>query len=300
MLPLFRAVLFDCDGVLADSESIANTIVAEEVTALGWALTPHAAEREFLGVSLPDMLPRIAARVPFVPPGWPEAVATRITAELARSVRPMPGAIEAVAALAARGVPMAVCSNSGREELAMKMTVLGLAPFFEGRVFSFQDVPRPKPAPDLYTHAAAACGLPPRNAWWWRTAPRASPPGWPPAALWWGCCQGWACLWWGCTPSIERRPPHLGGMMLDPNDPLWQAEQRAIRGAFLAMLALFAAAAGLTWAAIAYGVPIGGFVGFVLVVAGVIIYGGKRIGIAMARLERARAADQNRRNSRSM
>ncbi|MBB3897115.1 HAD family hydrolase [Roseococcus suduntuyensis] len=161
MLPPFRAVLFDCDGVLADSESIANTIVAEEITALGWALTPHAAEREFLGVSLPDMLPRIAARVPFVPPGWPEAVAMRITAELARSVRPMPGAIEAVAALAARGVPMAVCSNSGREELAMKMTVLGLAPFFEGRVFSFQDVPRPKPAPDLYTHAAAACGLPP-------------------------------------------------------------------------------------------------------------------------------------------
>lgn len=88
--------------------------------------------------------------------------------------------------------------------------------------------------------------------------------------------------------------------MLDANDPLWQAEQRAIRGAFLAMLALFAAAAGLTWAAIAYGVPIGGFVAFVLFVSGVIIYGGKRIGIAMARLERARAADQKRRNSLSM
>ncbi|HEV7458782.1 MAG TPA: HAD-IA family hydrolase [Roseococcus sp.] len=163
MLPPFRAVLFDCDGVLADSESIANTLVAEEITALGWALTPHEAEREFLGLSLPDMMPRIAARVPFVPPHWPETVATRITAELARRVQPMPGAVEAVAALAARGVPMAVCSNSGREELAMKMMVLGLAPFFEGRVFSFQDVPRPKPAPDLYTHAAAACGLPPAD-----------------------------------------------------------------------------------------------------------------------------------------
>ncbi|HEV7458783.1 MAG TPA: hypothetical protein VGN96_18570 [Roseococcus sp.] len=92
-------------------------------------------------------------------------------------------------------------------------------------------------------------------------------------------------------------------MMLDPDDPLWQAEQRAIRGAFLAMLALFAAATGLTWAAIAYGVPIGGFVAFILVVAGVIVYGGKRYGIAMTRLERARAlrqADQNRRNSLSM
>ena len=82
-------------------------------------------------------------------------------------------------------------------------------------------------------------------------------------------------------------------MMLDANDPLWQAEQRAIRGAFLAMMVLFAAAAGLTWAAIAYGVPIGGFVAFVIVIAGIIVYGGKRIGIATARLERARAARTN-------
>lgn len=161
MLPPFRAVLFDCDGVLADSEGISSTIVAAEITALGWTLTPQQAEHEFLGLSLPDMLPRIAARVPAVPPGWPQAVATRITAELARSVRPMPGAVEAVAALAARGVPLAVCSNSGRDELAMKMTVLGVAEFFAGRVFSFQDVARPKPAPDLYTVAAAACGVPP-------------------------------------------------------------------------------------------------------------------------------------------
>jgi hypothetical protein len=79
-------------------------------------------------------------------------------------------------------------------------------------------------------------------------------------------------------------------MMLDPTDPLWHAEQRSIRGAFLAMLVLFAAAAGLTWAAIAYGVPIGGFVAFVLFVSGVIVYGGKRIAVATARLERGRKA----------
>lgn len=78
--------------------------------------------------------------------------------------------------------------------------------------------------------------------------------------------------------------------MLDPTDPLWRDEQRSIRGAFLAMLVLFAAAAGLTWAAIAYGVPIGGFVAFVLFVSGVIVYGGKRIGVATARLERGRKA----------
>lgn len=76
--------------------------------------------------------------------------------------------------------------------------------------------------------------------------------------------------------------------MPDPNDPLWHTDQRSIRGAFTAMLVLFAVAAGLTWAAIAHGVPIGGFVAFVLFVSGVIIYGGKRIGVAAARLERGR------------
>jgi hypothetical protein len=76
--------------------------------------------------------------------------------------------------------------------------------------------------------------------------------------------------------------------VLDRNDPLWRAEQRSIQGAFLAMLVLFATAAGLTWLSIAYGVPLGGFVAFVLFVSGVVIYGGKRVNVAMARLDRAR------------
>jgi len=156
----FRAVLFDCDGVLADSEGLANAVVAAELTALGWPLTPLEAQREFLGLALPDMLPRIIARVGGLPLGWGHSLALRITQELSRTLEPMPGALAAVAGLAARGVPMAVCSNSGREELHMKMAVLGLQPFFGGRVFSYQDVPRPKPAPDLYAEAARACGVP--------------------------------------------------------------------------------------------------------------------------------------------
>lgn len=159
----FRAVLFDCDGVLADSEALANAVVAEELTALGWPLTPLEAEREFLGLALPDMLPRIIARVGGLPLGWGDSLGARIAQELSRTLQPMPGALVAVAGLAARGVPMAVCSNSGRDELHMKMAVLGLRPFFGDRVFSYQDVPRPKPAPDLYAEAARACGMPARD-----------------------------------------------------------------------------------------------------------------------------------------
>jgi HAD superfamily hydrolase (TIGR01509 family) len=160
-LPPFRAVLFDCDGVLADSEGLVNAIVAEELTARGWPMDGERARQEFLGLALPDMLPRIARRTGSLPPGWGAALSARISRELEHRLDPIPGAPEAVARLAGRGVPLAVCSNSGRAELHMKLRVLGLDGFFAGRVFSFEDVPRPKPAPDLYLTAAAACGVPP-------------------------------------------------------------------------------------------------------------------------------------------
>ena len=156
----FKAVLFDCDGVLADSEGLANTIVAEELTALGWALDAHDAQRQFLGLSLPDMRPRIEARIGPLPFGWEAALSQRIERELADGVLPMAGAEAALLAVAAAGLPMAVCSNSGRSELLLKMRVLGFGRFFGDRVFSYQDVPRPKPAPDLYIMAASACGVP--------------------------------------------------------------------------------------------------------------------------------------------
>jgi HAD superfamily hydrolase (TIGR01509 family) len=158
---VIRAVLFDCDGVLADSEGIANRIVAEELTLLGWVLDAQAAQREFLGLSLPDLRPLIEHRVGPLPIGWEAALSARIEHSMALEVQPMPGAAAALQAVAAAGLPMAVCSNSGRAELAMKMRVLGFAGFFGPRVYSFQDVLRAKPAPDLYLVAADACGVPP-------------------------------------------------------------------------------------------------------------------------------------------
>jgi len=160
---VIRAVLFDCDGVLADSETIANRIVAEEVTALGWPLDAHAAQSEFLGLSLPDMCPVIERRVGALPAGWASALSSRIEHAMGLEVQPMPGAAAALASVAAAGLPMAVCSNSARAELAMKMRVLGFAHFFGPRIFSFQDVARPKPAPDLYLTAAQACDAAPAD-----------------------------------------------------------------------------------------------------------------------------------------
>jgi beta-phosphoglucomutase-like phosphatase (HAD superfamily) len=82
----------------------------------------------------------------------------RIAGSMIAALQPVEGALAAVRAIAGAGIAVAVASNSAREELHAKLRRLGLASMFEGRTFSFQDVARPKPAPDMYLAAARACG----------------------------------------------------------------------------------------------------------------------------------------------
>ena len=158
------AVLFDCDGVLADSEGLVNRIVAADLTARGWRLSAEQARETFLGMAAAGHAADDRG------PGRPAAAALdrttsrgRIAAAAAATrSRPVPGAIAAVRAVAAAGLAVAVASNSGRGGAGRRSwTRLGLAEAFGDRVFSFEDVARPKPAPDIYRAAAAACGAVP-------------------------------------------------------------------------------------------------------------------------------------------
>ncbi|WP_239451745.1 HAD family hydrolase [Elioraea rosea] len=158
---MVAAVLFDCDGVLADSEAIANTLVADDLTARGWAMSPHEAERRFLGLSLPQMMPLIEAALGTMPPGWAEALSERIAEEMGRRVIAIEGALEAVASVRAMGLGHAVGSNSSRAELEAKLARLGLAEAFGGRVVSYQDVSAGKPAPDIWLRCATLVGAGP-------------------------------------------------------------------------------------------------------------------------------------------
>lgn len=158
-----RAVLFDCDGVLADSEMLVNTIVAEQITALGWPMTAAQSRETFLGLALPDMVPRIEARTGPLPHGWAQEISALLAIEMTRRTPAIPGAVEAVRRVASAGIAVAVASNSARAELAAKLRALGLASVFAERVFSFEDVDRPKPWPDMYLAAAASCGAAPRD-----------------------------------------------------------------------------------------------------------------------------------------
>jgi HAD superfamily hydrolase (TIGR01509 family) len=157
------AVLFDCDGVLADSEGLVNAIVAADLATRGWRMTPAECQEQFLGMAATDMVPVIQARVGSLPADWLSQLSHRIAHSMIAELQPVEGALVAVQAITRAGLPVAVASNSAREELHAKLRRLGLAAAFKDRAFSFQDVPRPKPAPDMYLAAARACGVEPRD-----------------------------------------------------------------------------------------------------------------------------------------
>ncbi len=156
------AVLFDCDGVLADTEMLVNQLVASELSARGWVMDAHQARQEFLGLAWPSMRPLVEARTGPLPVGWEDDFSHRINLMLELETIAIPGALEALVLVAAR-LPVAVASNSSRLELATKMARLGLLDVFGERRFSFEDVVRPKPAPDIYLAAAQACGAAPED-----------------------------------------------------------------------------------------------------------------------------------------
>jgi HAD superfamily hydrolase (TIGR01509 family) len=157
-----RLVIFDCDGVLIDSEPIASREVAAAVTALGWHMTPEEAAAEFLGKSFDVMIPMIEARTGAgLPADWEARFLEGFLARIAAEGTAIPGALEAIDAIEAMGLAWRVASNSRHEEMAVKFRTLGFTDRVAGRLHSYTDVARGKPAPDIYLAAAAAQGVAP-------------------------------------------------------------------------------------------------------------------------------------------
>ncbi len=152
--------IFDCDGVLVDSEPIAARLTAEAVSELGWPMSPELAKTEFLGDTFSNIIRRVEARLGrSVPESWPERSQSRLFAALERELQPVPGVRSALEALQAAGVTLAVGSQGSHDKMQLTLRVTQLLPFFDGRVFSAQQVARPKPAPDLFLLAAETLGF---------------------------------------------------------------------------------------------------------------------------------------------
>jgi HAD superfamily hydrolase (TIGR01509 family) len=157
-----RLVIFDCDGVLVDSEPVANRMVSEALAALGWTIAPEEADRLFLGMTITDMVPLVERHIGrALLPTWKTELMQRLVTALEREAEPVAGALEALRGVSELGVPWRVASNSSHEEMRAKFARLGIAALVAGRVHSHRDVGRGKPAPDLFLAAAAAEGVAP-------------------------------------------------------------------------------------------------------------------------------------------
>jgi HAD superfamily hydrolase (TIGR01509 family) len=159
----FDAVLFDCDGVLVDSEPITNGVLRDMLEELGWTLSPAECMRLFLGKAVKDERALIEARTgqPLTE-DWLVRFRERRNQGLIQGVKPIRGAPEVVALLHRRFEGRIACaSGADRFKVELQLDKCGLLPFFQGRIFSGHELPRSKPAPDVYLAAAAALGIAP-------------------------------------------------------------------------------------------------------------------------------------------
>jgi HAD superfamily hydrolase (TIGR01509 family) len=152
-------IIFDCDGVLIDSEGVASGVTARFCSALGWEMTADEALSRFLGMSILDIEPLVKAHIGRkVPDGWRDELARELVVALSREALLIPGAREMLERVNELGIPFRVASNSSDEEMRVKFARTGLSELVAGRCFAAAGNGKPKPAPDVFL--AAACDVP--------------------------------------------------------------------------------------------------------------------------------------------
>lgn len=154
------AVLFDCDGVIVDSEGPTFDLLIEDLALNGFPLTLHQLERDYVGGTIEEVARRVRAEGGQLPADWVPAFYTKMYAMLQNGVPLIPGVVAVFDRLQAAAVPFAVGSNGSPEKMQITLGGHGLLPRFRA-VLSGQAMGKPKPAPDLYLAAAAACGAAP-------------------------------------------------------------------------------------------------------------------------------------------
>ncbi len=149
---MFDLVIFDCDGVLIDSEVISARLLIAELASHGVEIDTAYVAQHFLGRSYPVVLKQIREEFGLtLPDGFEAAYRARLIAAFHKELRPIQGVREVIAQLA---VPYALATSSSPPRLAESLKIVGLSELFEGRCTTASEVSRGKPAPDLFLLAA--------------------------------------------------------------------------------------------------------------------------------------------------
>jgi HAD superfamily hydrolase (TIGR01509 family) len=162
-MPQPDLVIFDCDGVLVDSEIIAARVEAELLTLAGYEISAEEIAETYAGLTFKDILMRIEekSKIPFQV-SLIDRAEELVDRKLRGEVRAIDGVREAVAAVT---VQRCICSNSRTERIEFMLEKVHLLPFFAGRIFSALETPtgKTKPAPDVFLFAAEKLNANPAN-----------------------------------------------------------------------------------------------------------------------------------------
>jgi beta-phosphoglucomutase-like phosphatase (HAD superfamily) len=154
-------IIFDCDGVLVDSEIIAAQVEARLLSDSGYAIDAHTLSERFAGLTWKDILLTVEREASLPLQASLLDKSEKILDEkLARDVRAIEGVARAVSRIA---LPRCICSNSSSRRLESMLRRAQLYDVFAPNIFSAKDLPdgHPKPAPDIFLHAAKAMGADP-------------------------------------------------------------------------------------------------------------------------------------------
>ncbi len=152
-------VIFDCDGVLVDSEPISVAVLLDTIAALGGDIDEDTAYRRFLGRSMATIVQTLHDEFGLaVTSDHLDAMRRALYQRFRAELRPIPGIVAAIAAIS---IPRCVASSSQPERIRLSLGVTGLLESFDPHLYSATMVDNGKPAPDLFLHAARSMGVNP-------------------------------------------------------------------------------------------------------------------------------------------
>lgn len=157
--PPLQLVIFDCDGVLVDSEPIANRVFCTMLNELGLPVTLEDMYEHFIGLSMPQCMQRVEHMLGSAPrDDFVTILQERTEIALRQEVKAVAGVPEVLDAMA---LPYCVASSGNHAKIRLTLQATGLLDRFTDNIFSVADVTHPKPAPDIFLHAARTMGAEP-------------------------------------------------------------------------------------------------------------------------------------------
>jgi HAD superfamily hydrolase (TIGR01509 family) len=161
----FDLIIFDCDGVLVDSERLSLRVDSLFLDRLGWPMAESEIVERFVGRSDADMRAEIEERTGRpIPPDIDREFDRVYRETFEAELRPVDGILEALDEIVATGVPICVASSGGHAKIRRSLELTDLSRYFDERIFSAADVARGKPAPDLFLHSAEQMGAAPSRS----------------------------------------------------------------------------------------------------------------------------------------